>query len=632
MISELPFDENTPPVRCEEEKLCARTKDYLSGRSSWEERQDIWYKMRHHGLRRTRKPFPAAADLHFPLIDTAIDKLTPFYLQQFSASALLADFVATDGINDNLQIADTAARYFDYTLKHNSNFEDEQEPLIDSMLLSGRAILKIRWNSEKDRLDFETIDPLFFIVPPMTKNLQDADFITEVIQLSPEQYAQIDVYRQDDEFKRKLLVKGDENGDGNETNDVKYTREGITQPDNNTIVIWQTYRKEWIEEKISQTVLDPDSGLEASVEKSVKTRRVKVYTYAPHMPDSPVRAPFILPYPHDEYPFVDFPREAKEKRWYAPRGVSERLAPFEVYLCKVWNEKADAMTFYNQPIFTTSGAPLPNASNIRFTPGTIFTQPIQRVSSGEPPVSFDQEMLNTRAAAESLEQVPDFGMGKQTNLSERRTATEIQAISQMSSASQDARAGLFRKRLKAVYTQAWQLLRYFAKDKKLEFIYEGRLQNAPEQILDLNFDVSPSGAPNAWNKQYKAQVALQMLQLFRNDPNINQIALKKIVIENISPEHLAQMIIDPIHEQIIRRTLQELQNFERSGGIVPQEAKQQALQTIQAHFDAIKSANPQYAAALMEQIGQSFSQEQNSAIQPPTQQANQPQQPQGGQM
>jgi hypothetical protein len=596
--------------RTVEEKLCARTKEHLSGRHAWEKRQDIWYKMRHHGLRRMRMPFPNAADLHYPLIDTAIEKLTPFYLQQFTSAALLADFIATDGVKERPEDADSAARYFDYYLKHKTNFEDEHEPLIDAMLLGGRSILKIRWDSEEDELNFDTIDPLFFIVPPMTKKLQKADFITEVIQLSPEQYKNISVYKQDEDFIKKLLTKGDENGDGEETNEAKYQREGLTSPDDKTIVIWQTYRKEWIVEKKSETKVNPLTGQVITIEVEEKVKRVRVYTYAPHMPNEPVRAVFTLPYAHNEYPFVDFPREEKEKRWYAPRGVSERLAPFEAYICKVWNEKADAMTFYNNPIYTTNGQTIANPSNIRFTPGSVFTTAIQRIDSGNPPISFDQEMINTRVTAESLEQVPDFGMGKQQDFSQRRTATEIQAISQMSSASQDARAGLFRKRLKAVYKQAWALIKQFAKDSKLEFIQDGEQKIADSTILQRSFEISPAGAANSWNKQYKANVALQILNVFRNDPNINQIALKKIVIENLTPEHLAELIIDPMHEQVIRKTLQDLQNFEAQGGVVPPEAKKQALDLIQHHFNAIKSANPQAAAMLAQQLGQALQPQQ----------------------
>ncbi len=612
-----------PKPRTTEEQLASLTRQSLSDRSRWEERQDIWYKMRNHGLRRTRMPFPKAADLHYPLIDTVIEKLTPFYLQQFSGAALLADFIATDGSGrDIASLSEQAARFFDYEVKQNTNFEDEEEPLIDSMLLSGRAVLKIRWDDAKEGVSYDVLDPLFFIVPTMTKSLQDAEFITEVVQYSPAQYKQIKVFRQDDDFVQLLYKKGDENGDGDDTNDIKYTREGLSQPDGKTIVLWTTYRKEWVEEKYSVVEIDPISGAEIAVEQVRKVRRVRVYTYAPHMPDKPVRPPFTLPYKHNDYPFVDFPAEGKEKRWYSPRGVAEKLASFEVYLCKVWNEKADAMTFYNNPIYSTNGAPIANASNLKMTPGSVFQSALQRVDAGNPPISFDQEMINTRSAAESLVQVPDFGMGKQTDLSERRTATEIQAISQLSSAGQDARAQLFRKRLRQVYRQTWAILKDYKKDSVLRFIHDGKAGVADRAIFNQDFDVAPAGAPNSWNKQYHAQVALQLLQLFRQDPNVNQIALKRAVIETLAPQYLTDLIIDPRHEMAIRQILQELQQYEAQNGVVPPEAKQQALAAIQEHFNAIKAANPQAAAALAQQLGQ--------AMQPQAAAGNP--QPNGGQM
>ena len=99
--NEQQFFDDEKAVRTPEETLASLTRGYLSDRQKWEDRQELFYKMRNHGLRRKSKPFPSAADLHYPLIDTVIEKLTPFYLQQLSGAALLADFIATDGSGKN---------------------------------------------------------------------------------------------------------------------------------------------------------------------------------------------------------------------------------------------------------------------------------------------------------------------------------------------------------------------------------------------------------------------------------------------------------------------------------------------------------------------------------------------------
>ena len=48
------------------ESIC----DDLDDRSSWEARQVIWNKMRNQGIKRARKPWAGAADMHVPIGDT----------------------------------------------------------------------------------------------------------------------------------------------------------------------------------------------------------------------------------------------------------------------------------------------------------------------------------------------------------------------------------------------------------------------------------------------------------------------------------------------------------------------------------------------------------------------------------
>ena len=67
-------------------------RDDLADRNSWDTRQSMFYRMRHNGLRRKNKPWPGASDAHFPLSDTVIQRLAPFYFQQMFATDLIAQF------------------------------------------------------------------------------------------------------------------------------------------------------------------------------------------------------------------------------------------------------------------------------------------------------------------------------------------------------------------------------------------------------------------------------------------------------------------------------------------------------------------------------------------------------------
>ena len=59
------------------EDICEDLKD----RQAWESRQILWAKMRNQGVKRTRKPWPGAADMHVPIGDTIIGKLKAYYIQ-----------------------------------------------------------------------------------------------------------------------------------------------------------------------------------------------------------------------------------------------------------------------------------------------------------------------------------------------------------------------------------------------------------------------------------------------------------------------------------------------------------------------------------------------------------------------
>ena len=81
-------------------------------RMPWESKQRIYSTMRHEGLRRRNKPFPTAADGHFPEIDMSIRKQKPFWLGQVTTGNRLASFVSTQSQNDAM--TEAAADWFNF--------------------------------------------------------------------------------------------------------------------------------------------------------------------------------------------------------------------------------------------------------------------------------------------------------------------------------------------------------------------------------------------------------------------------------------------------------------------------------------------------------------------------------------
>lgn len=497
-------------------------------RSPWEIRQTRWYELRHHGLRRTNKPWPKAADLHWPLIDTAIEKLKPLFLQQALGMDVVASFIPMrQQLNAYTKVAED---WFNYKIREKTNFTDEILSWVDYTLMSGRGVMKCFWNPGDKRVGFEAVDPMYFIVPAYTVDLQDADWAVHVMPMSVNAYKRMAGqfgWKSDSKTIEKIRgnPQTDDNVPGAATEDAaKQIREGITYTTNTDgVIVWEVYRKR-------------DDGV------------WEVYLYSPAAVDLDLRDPMELPYDHAQLPFVDFPYEIKDKGWFSPRGVCEILAPFELSMTSMWNHKHDAMTLYNRPLFRAERE-LPNSINLRFSPGQILPYGVAPVQMPQPPVSFDQELNQTRAVAENRIGSPDYAMGSAMGGgSDRRTATEIQSINAQSMQSGDLRARLFRMALGKLYRQAWGLyVQYDSKSLRYRFA-EDSLDADPVALHD-QYELEPKGGMDMVSRQMMVQQAINRKQLFMNSPWVDQVELDKSIMELDDPSLIKRLLRDPGQKQ-----------------------------------------------------------------------------------
>jgi len=493
-------------------------------RSPWELRQTRWYELRHHGLRRTNKPWPKAADLHWPLIDTAIEKLKPLFLQQALGMDVVASFVPMrQQLNAYTKVAED---WFNYKIREKTNFVDEVLSWVDYTLMSGRGVMKCFWNPGDKRVGFEAVDPMYFVVPAYTVDLQDADWAVHVMPMSVGAYKRMaNQFGWKSDSKTIEKIRGNPQEDDNipgaaTEDDAKQLREGITYTNNTDgVIVWEVYRKR-------------DDGV------------WEVYLYSPAAVDLDLRDPMELPYDHGQLPFVDFPYEIKDKGWFSPRGVCEILAPFELSMTSMWNHKHDAMTLYNRPLFRAERE-LPNSINLRFQPGQILPYGVAPVQMPQPPVSFDQELNQTRAVAENRIGSPDYGMSTvMSGGSDRRTATEIQSINAQAMQSGDLRARLFRMALGKLYRQAWGLyIQYDSKSLRYRFA-EDSLEADPIALHD-QYELEPKGGMDMVSRQMMIQQAINRKQLFMNSPWVDQVELDKSIMELDDPSLVKRLLRDP---------------------------------------------------------------------------------------
>jgi len=495
--------------------------ELLPQRSEWEQRQRIWYEMLRDGLRRRNKPYPGAANLHLPIADNAVEKLKPYYINAVFGRHLLASFTPLH--REDASTATAAAEGLDWKLRKESNYPKEFGYLTHLMLGCGRVVMKCRWERRKGgngRLAFQAIDPLFFIGQPEHDTPDEMDYFCHVRQMSVERYKRTPGMDQSPDLLE--LIKGGEKQVDQWKGQEKEIREGLTgSAKDNQIVLWETWERTvngWV-----------------------------VRTFSPCAPDKPVRRPFRwdLEWQGDPLqPFVTFQHELTEKGWYAPRGVVEKVASFESYGTKIWNQKADWLDYASKPLFTRSeNAAIGNTLNFELKPGQALPPGLTPAAMPPPPISLDEEINSIRAMAEEAVQLPDFGVTPEGDKKESRTATEMQYIGSFASQGIQHRSfinGLFEGE---IYKRAWAYLVKFGGEELVYFSAQSR-KVLPKQAMHDNYLVEPDATPDGWDRGMRAKRSVARYQMFKGHPNVEQGELVKTVLEDDDPRLVKRLYVD----------------------------------------------------------------------------------------
>lgn len=504
-------------------QLYREIKDEVRNRTDWETAQAQWYTMRFTGVGRSKKPYPGAPNTHYPLIDTMIDKLRPFYLAQIYGQERAAAFTSQKPQSDEL--TSLAEKFFDGKLKQQTNFERAIFTATDHMLMYGRGPVKIYWDAKNKKLTFAPIRPIYIIVPSWTEELCDADWLVHVMHLSERQYRDNDLFEQGDDFIKSIKGKGHQEGGtvGQEQDILK--REGITAGLNkNQIVVWEVYSRE-------------------------KDGAITVETISPILGASgkPVREAFGLPYKHGEIPVVDLRYEITDADYYSPRGVAEILAQHELDLCKLWNHKLQHLDYHGQPMFENAGT-IGNIANFSAQPGEILPQGIKPVQGANAPLDFQQEMTLQRSLAEDRIQIPDLS-NNQHDLSGKKgaqsTATGIQAIMAQSGAGNDMRSRIFRLQLAAVYRQGWSITCQYDKEK----LQLDDFTQVPAEVLHDEYKIDPSGSADSFSKEKRVAKAAMYLQVMTGRPGVKEAEMTKWAFEQDDADLAKRLYEEPAEQQ-----------------------------------------------------------------------------------
>jgi hypothetical protein len=510
--------------------LYEQIHDAIKDRQDWENKQSVYYQIRHQGIRRRNKRYPGAPDMHFPLVDASVDKHKPFLVQQVYATETAASFIAKEP-----QYADKqgdVALWFDYKLKHESNFEREAISGFDGVSQNGGCPVKCFWkcdeNGQNGVLEFDSIDPLHVIVPKWTEELQTADFLVHVIPMSIAQYRRKKLFEKDDEFIKRIKGRGNGADTGDDATKLQkaQVREGLTCGRNDEeIIVWEIYTR------------DPSNFA-----------KVIVKTRSPLCFDEPIRADFQMSYNQGVFkdgwfPFVQWRAEIKDKGYYSPRGLAETLAPFEQALCKSWNFSYEWMDFFSHPMFHQKEDGLPgNTGNFKTVPGAVVPRGLEAFQPPTIPMDLKADMNFLRESAEYRVQTPDYGVLAQTG--GHRTAKEIGAIQGQQGSGIDLKARVIRLDLRDTYRMAWALLLQFGRDGLLYMANGASAQIDPALICDC-YVISPSGSSDSWDSNAKRAKAWNRFEKLQNNPYVNQGELVKDVLSADEAGATQRLYVEP---------------------------------------------------------------------------------------
>lgn len=504
-------------------QIQAQLLDMLGRRNVWEQRQRVWYEMVRDGLSRKNKPFPGAANLHLPIADNAVEKLKPYYVNSVFSRPVLASFTPMGAEPQTASASAAAAECLDWKLRKESNYPKEFAYFSHLTLTCGRALMKCRWDAEarggKGRLCHEAIDPLYFIAEPECDSPDEMDLFAHVKQISVSKYKRTPQYEQSEELIAQ--IRGGDNQAGWWKESEKEWREGLSNTTNKDIIIlwesWERVEEGWL-----------------------------VRTFSPNAPDRPVREPFLyeLTWQGEPLqPFVAGQIEITEKGWYSSRGIVEKVAPYEAYGTKMWNQKADWLEYCSKPLFERDPqAVLGSTVNTKLKPGEVLPPGLKPAAMPAPPMVLDEEINQVRAMAEESASVPDFGVTPEGDQKQSRTATEMQYIGSFANQGIQYKAwinGLFEGE---IYKRDWALLVKYG-GKELTFFSSRSRQVLPVEALHDNYLVEPDAQPDTWNKEQRIRREFARFQLFRNDPHINQDVLYTRFISAEDPRLAKELYI-----------------------------------------------------------------------------------------
>ena len=451
-------------------------------------------------------------------------------------------------------------------------------------IVAGEPFVKLAFKRVvTDRPAIWDRDPVQIIAPPRTTDYANAEYIIVQHVLSLRRLKQMEA---DGLFKRGSVVKivGDlaaksngrfaENGVADSPSlsleqsldDERERIWGVEDEDN--ILVWEVYH-----------YFDHDGdGLADRVVTWLHPRTATDLATRPY------------PYPFRRWPFVQFAFERTSRRYHSPRGISAMLEHLQRGINTQHNQRLDAMTLRNAPVYQTPVLAGFKARNFRAVPGTVLEmpgggrmEPLLHDRGAVPEQVNEENML--RSLAESYVGTFDQALQGSRGGVENRTATEISAIVQMTAATASMDAILFQMSMKDLHEMVWELWLDFRPPEVSIKVNgadpntgEPRLVTVKKSDVSKRFRLTPTGTIANTNHSLELSKAREALTFFVNDATgfIEPRALREWYFSLLDARQARKIVQGPQAAQelqMLRQAAAALQQNPSllSGGAGPQE-------------------------------------------------------------
>jgi hypothetical protein len=239
---------------------------------------------------------------------------------------------------------------------------------------------------------------------------------------------------------------------------------------------------------------------------------------APIHPDTStlLRDPRHLPFEHGKWPFVQIKFEQNDNRFYSSRGVPEKIDDFDIEVTTRHRNKLNNMDMM-VPTFTYRFGSEVDPDNIHYRPGEFYPvlnhDDIKPLEVPNRTISDEREENILMTWVQRYMGGLDTGLADAQNISEARTATEIQAIQRSASETLSYRGEIIQQGMRKVYNMVWDLWNQWGPEE----VYLRVIGQPPKRLtkaeIQGDFEIIPVGTVTTTDPVLEAQKALARLQM-----------------------------------------------------------------------------------------------------------------------